>query len=283
VANTVADPDNGKDSITYDAAGYAAVRNFPVATVQNAAGVFQQPNEANVTDALRYASPVGDGTFRLDFTTPDPAAYFPSTYSYALAQTTGFDPAKGAVLGQFLCYAVSASGQAVAVPLRYARLSNEIVNIAVAAISAVPGAPQPNSCATARSLPPPVGGGGPSGGGGGASGNANGAAGGTHGSAASAGHTTGIAGTGTTGAGTTGAGTTDTGASTTSSTDVTGDQGGTGGTQDLAAGQTATSLANTTKPSGPSTAQAAWAVFEGALLCAVVVAAVQWRKRGAEG
>ena len=52
---------------------------------------------------------------------PDPRAYFPSTYSYVLAQTAGFDAGKGATLGQFLCYAVS-QGQVdrAAAPVRAA-------------------------------------------------------------------------------------------------------------------------------------------------------------------
>jgi ABC-type phosphate transport system substrate-binding protein len=153
-ATTVADPVSGKDSITYVAAGYAKVRSFPVASLQNAAGVFQQPDEENVTVALGYATGRGDGTFNLNFTGPDPRAYFPSTYSYVIAQTTGFDPGKGATLGQFLCYAVSA-GQVIAPRLRYARLSAPLVNIAIDAIVRIPGAPPKGSCFVAGAPPPP--------------------------------------------------------------------------------------------------------------------------------
>ena len=125
-ANYVADPIGGPNAITYVAAGYAKVRSFPVASVQNAAGVFTQPDEDNVTVALGYATGRGDGTFKLHFNGPDPRAYFPSTYSYVLAQTAGFDPGKGATLAQFLCYAVS-KGQVIAPQLRYARLSSVLV------------------------------------------------------------------------------------------------------------------------------------------------------------
>jgi ABC-type phosphate transport system substrate-binding protein len=158
VANVVASPDIGTDTIGYDAAAYAVQRSVPVASVQNAAGVFTQPTETNVTVALGYAAPnpAGDakGTFILNFSGPDPRAYFPSTYSYVLAQTTGFDPAKGATIASFLCYAVS-KGQEDAPPLRYARLSAPIVAIAIDAITQIPGAPSKQNCPVAGATPPP--------------------------------------------------------------------------------------------------------------------------------
>ena len=154
VANVVADPVAGRDSITYLAAGYAKVRSFPTASLQNAAGVYTQPDENNVTVALGYATGRPDGTFDLNFTGPDPRAYFPSTYSYVLAQTSGWDPAKGATLGQFLCYAIS-QGQVIAPDLRYARLSKPLVDIAINAISKIPGAPGPDNCYVAGAPPPP--------------------------------------------------------------------------------------------------------------------------------
>jgi len=154
-ANTVADAVAGKDSITYVAAGYAKVRSFPTASLQNAAGVFTQPDETNVTVALGYAKGRGDGTFELNFTGPDPRAYFPSTYSYILAQTTGFDRGKGAALGQFLCYAIS-QGQVIAPQLRYARLSAPLVQIGIDAIANIPGAPAKADCYV-KGAPPPLG------------------------------------------------------------------------------------------------------------------------------
>ena len=154
VANTVADPVTGKNAITYTAAGYAKVRSFPVASMQNAAGIYTQPDETNVTVALGYAKGRGDGTFDLNFSGSDKRAYFPSTYSYAIAQTTGFDASKGATLAQFLCYAVS-KGQSIAPSLRYARLSSVLVGIAIDAISRIPGAPSKADCPVAGAPPPP--------------------------------------------------------------------------------------------------------------------------------
>ncbi len=155
VADYVADPAGGLNAITYTAAGYAKVRDMPTASLQNAAGVFTQPDENNVTDALKYATARGNGTFALNFTQPDPAAYFPSTYSYVLAQTSGWDPQKGAALGRFLCYAVS-KGQEIAVALRYARLSAPLVNIAEEAIALIPGAPKKQDCFVRGAAPPPA-------------------------------------------------------------------------------------------------------------------------------
>lgn len=155
-ANVVSDAVAGRDTITYVAAGYAKVRSFPVASLQNAAGVFTQPDEDNVTVALGYATGRGDGTFNLNFTGPDSRAYFPSTYSYVIAQTTGFDRSKGEALGTFLCYAVSI-GQKIAPQLRYARLSAPLVQIAINAISHIPGAPPPGACFLAGAdAPPPL-------------------------------------------------------------------------------------------------------------------------------
>jgi ABC-type phosphate transport system substrate-binding protein len=156
VANTVADSSTGRDAITYVAAGYAKVRNnFPTASVQNAAGIYTQPDETNVTVALGYATPRGDGTFNLNFKGPDPRAYYPSTYSYVIAQTTGFNAAKGATLGTFLCYAVS-QGQVYAPSLRYARLSAALVKISIDAIVRIPGAPKTYSSCFIGNTPPPA-------------------------------------------------------------------------------------------------------------------------------
>jgi ABC-type phosphate transport system substrate-binding protein len=154
-AGFVADPSGGADSITYVANGYAKVHGTPVASVQNGVGLFTQPTEDNVTTALHYATPVGNGTFKLAYSGPAPDAYFPSTYSYILAQTSGFDPGKGATLGLFLCYAIS-TGQPSAPQLGYARLSSDLVQIAINAIVQIPGAPSSGDCFQKGAPPPPA-------------------------------------------------------------------------------------------------------------------------------
>lgn len=151
VASAVGNSSTGKDSITYIETGYTKVKRLPAAKVQNAAGVFTPPNPLNSTVALGFAKPNGDGTFKLSYSGTDPRAYFPSTYSYTIAQTKGFSPAKGKVLATYLNYAVC-KGQDRAEPLLYSRLSSVLVNIALDATAKIPGAPaRPKACAA----PPP--------------------------------------------------------------------------------------------------------------------------------
>ena len=145
------------DTITYvDAA--TAVTTFidgaasPVASVENAAGAYMKPVPASATIALGYAEARANGTFALRYDGADPGAYIPSTYSYVIAQTSGFDPAKGRVLGTFLNYAVTA-GQRNVEELSYSRLSSVLVNLALDKVQQIPGAPaRPTDLAGA---PPP--------------------------------------------------------------------------------------------------------------------------------
>ncbi len=156
VAAAVADP-AGLYSITYNEAGFAKQLGFPNASVQNAAGVFTQPTEEAVSIALGYASGRADGTFQLEYQGPDAKAYFPSTYSYVIAQTTGFPTDKGLVLSKFLCYAVT-KGQRIdlTTELGYARLSAPLVEIAKNAIAKIPGAPPWDQCKVDSAPPPPA-------------------------------------------------------------------------------------------------------------------------------
>ena len=105
-------------SLSIIATAYPKQKRLPVALVQNPAGAFTPPDPANSTVALGYARGNGNGTFQLRYDGPDARAYFPSTYSYAIAQTGGFSAEKGAVLATFLNYAVTA-GQRRAEPLSY--------------------------------------------------------------------------------------------------------------------------------------------------------------------
>ena len=104
------------------------------------AGEFTPPNPQGSTAGLSDAIAQPDGTFRPQYGGLDPTAYLPSTYAYVIAQTDGFDPAKGAVLGTFLNYAVT-KGQERAVPLGYSRLPPVLVDLALDRIQQIPGAP----------------------------------------------------------------------------------------------------------------------------------------------
>jgi ABC-type phosphate transport system substrate-binding protein len=146
------------DTITYNDAA-TAITTFidgatsPVMSVENAAGVFVKPLPSASSIALGYAEARANGTFALRYDGADPRAYFPSTYSYVIAQTSGFDPAKGAVLGTFLNYAVTA-GQRNVEELSYSRLSTILVNLALDKVQQIPGAP-PRPTDLAGAPPPP--------------------------------------------------------------------------------------------------------------------------------
>jgi ABC-type phosphate transport system substrate-binding protein len=153
--NAVSDPNNGGYSIGYMAAVYAQTAGYPMASVQNAAGAFVQPNATSVQIALSYATANDLGTFNLSFTGNNPGAYFPSTYSYILAPTTTNAPASAgadATLGQFLCYAIG-QGQSEAARELYAPLSSQVTQLSVAAIQSIPGAPAAASCGTGGPAP----------------------------------------------------------------------------------------------------------------------------------
>ena len=146
------------DSITYVDAATTIVSEIdgnraPVLNVENAVGAFVHPEPAAATIALAYATPRPNGTFQLHYDGADPGAYFPSTYSYVIAQTTGFDPAKGQVLGAFLNYAVTA-GQRYVEELEYSRLSTVLVNLALDKVQQIPGAP-PRPTDLEGAPPPP--------------------------------------------------------------------------------------------------------------------------------
>jgi ABC-type phosphate transport system substrate-binding protein len=151
VADYVTSASSGAGTITYDAAGYAKVRNWPMASVQNAANQFTQPTPDAAQAALAYAEGNQLGTFNLDFTGPDPTAYFPSTYSYVLAPTT-LDPTDSVTLSEYLCYAVG-QGQNYAEQLAYAPLSQQVTALSVAAIEKMPGAPPQASCGVGGPAP----------------------------------------------------------------------------------------------------------------------------------
>jgi ABC-type phosphate transport system substrate-binding protein len=153
--NAITDTNNGGYSIGYVAAVYALTAGYPMASVQNAGGAFVQPNATSVQTALSYATANPTGTFDLSFTGSNPAAYFPSTYSYILAPTTTNSPASGAadaVLAQFLCFAVG-QGQSSAAKLLYAPLSAQVTALSVSAIQGIPGAPAASSCGTGGPAP----------------------------------------------------------------------------------------------------------------------------------
>jgi phosphate transport system substrate-binding protein len=138
-ADTVASPNNN-GYITAVETAYALQRNFPTASVKNASGIYTQPTALNVASALAYATQNANGTHNLNFDGIGPHVYNPSTYSYLLTPTTGWNSAKGNTLSQFANYALTL-GQDKAPEIGYASLGLSLEQYGVNAIKAsVPGA-----------------------------------------------------------------------------------------------------------------------------------------------
>jgi hypothetical protein len=147
VANFVASDSVGSGSIGYVEYAYAWGRGFPVASLKNASGNFSQPTATNVSTALMHATLNPDLTQNLvgTYRAPEANAYPISYYSYLITPTaleSGFDTAKGFVLGTWILYDVCA-GQREAAPLGYAPLPPNIVQAAFDAVGRIPGAPTP--------------------------------------------------------------------------------------------------------------------------------------------
>ena len=128
----------GDGYVTAVETGYAAQRHIPVAAVKNSAGKYVLPTEQNVAAALSYATQLSDGTHNLNFNPPAENAYNPSTYSYLLARTTGFDAAKGGTLTKFANYALTI-GQTEAGKLKYASIGRNLINFGLELLKKVPG------------------------------------------------------------------------------------------------------------------------------------------------
>ena len=144
VASFVANTSTGSGAIGYVEAGYAQGYGFPVAALHNVSGNYALPTAVDVATALQHAAFNADNTQRLDavYVAPEPNAYPMSSYSYMIAQTSGFDPAKGATYGTWLIY-IACGGQREAAPLGYSPLPPVLVQNVFAAEQRIPGAPPP--------------------------------------------------------------------------------------------------------------------------------------------
>ena len=120
-----------------------------VASVKNASGDYTQPTPVDVASALAYATQLPDGTHKLDFNGVGPNVYNPSTYSYLLTPTTGWQTAKGAVMSAFVNYVLTL-GQAGAPKIGFATLGLSLERYGINAVTAdVPGAVAPTTAENA--------------------------------------------------------------------------------------------------------------------------------------
>jgi phosphate transport system substrate-binding protein len=125
-------------TIGYDEFGYAKVYNDNVAWVQNASGNWVQPYAVNISAALQSAKLSPDTSQDLTgvYTSPNPAAYPISAYSYILVQcapnaargtclTPYSNPGIAATLNQFMSY-VACAGQVHMAAIGYAPLPPQL-------------------------------------------------------------------------------------------------------------------------------------------------------------
>jgi phosphate transport system substrate-binding protein len=120
-----------------------------VAAVENASGKFTLPTPVDVASALAYATQLSNGTHQLNFNGQGPNVYNPSTYSYLLTPTTGWSPAKGDTMSQFVNYVLTL-GQQVAPKYGYATLGLSLERYGIDQVIAnVPGAVDPTAAESA--------------------------------------------------------------------------------------------------------------------------------------
>jgi hypothetical protein len=112
--------------------------------VKNASGNFTLPTPANVAIALKKATLNKDRTQNLSgvYTNKDKAAYPLSSYSYMIVPTTGINPDKAKVLGQFMVY-FACEGQQKASVLGYSPLPENLVKAVFDAVKGLQGADAP--------------------------------------------------------------------------------------------------------------------------------------------
>jgi phosphate ABC transporter phosphate-binding protein len=148
VANFVSNDALGAGSIGYVEAGFAFGRAFPIANLRNASGNFS-PGQNNpvvfsrdVATALTHATLNADLTQNLNgvYVAREANAYPMSSYSYLITETTGFDAAKGNVLGTWMIY-IACSGQREATPLGYSPMPTNLIQDVFNAVHRIPGAP----------------------------------------------------------------------------------------------------------------------------------------------
>jgi phosphate transport system substrate-binding protein len=116
-----------------------------VALVKNASGDYTPPTPVDVASALAYATQQANGTHVLNFDGVGPHVYNPSTYSYLLTKTAGWNPNQGDTMSQFVNYVLTL-GQQKAPTFGYASLGLSLEQYGVKTVQAnVPGAVPPTA------------------------------------------------------------------------------------------------------------------------------------------
>jgi len=88
--------------------GDAALNNFPVAALANAAGDYVTPTNASMAAAVKNMISDGDGTLQVNLANTDPAAYPLTMVVYAMVPINGLSHAKAEDIARFLRFAAGA-------------------------------------------------------------------------------------------------------------------------------------------------------------------------------
>jgi len=107
---------------------YALSNNLPYAKVKNSAGNFVVPSLESATAAAASAKFSKDTDFRVSITNaPGPQTYPISSFTWLLIRPNSTDPAKAALVRDFLNWMITPQAQAMATELKYAPLPAEVV------------------------------------------------------------------------------------------------------------------------------------------------------------
>jgi phosphate transport system substrate-binding protein len=112
---------------------YALSNDLPYATVKNPAGAFVNPSLASVTAAAASAKFAKNTDFRVSITNaPGKEAYPISSFTWLLVRPDMADEGKAKAMRDFLHWMITPDAQQLASGLKYAPLSQEVVNLIAA-------------------------------------------------------------------------------------------------------------------------------------------------------
>jgi len=134
----------------------AKSQGLAASPVKNRYGAFVLPTAASVGQAVKGAEAQEDGSLSFDRADPNPGVYPLTSITYAVVPTTltdSFTAEKGAVLRDFLTYAISTQGQAKAASLGYFGLPPELLKQAADSIAKIPTSEAPPTEVVSESPP----------------------------------------------------------------------------------------------------------------------------------
>lgn len=125
-----------KGAIGYAEVSFAKGSGLGIARIKNASGAYVAPTENSVSEALDGATTPDDLKIKVDYLTPNPAAYPISTPTWVVLYQRQPDATKGGLVKSFLRYALD-DGQDAAGSLHYAPLPDSLARRARAAVDSI--------------------------------------------------------------------------------------------------------------------------------------------------